>query len=100
MSDAADREPSSIEPVAHEAVVSDVQPDPQTRRIVLLTENVVRSGLVVTMMLIFALTLVFGFLGAQSEHWPNTKQLLDIVIPVKTLVLGGAAGFYFGSRGK
>ena len=80
--------------------VENVEPSPQTRRVTLITEDVVRALLALSALAIFAVTLWAGFAGARSSNWANTKELLDIVIPVESLLLGGAVGFSSGSRSR
>jgi len=53
--------------------VENVEPSLQTRRVTLLTEDVVRALLAVSALAIFAVTLWAGFAGARGPNWANTK---------------------------
>jgi hypothetical protein len=60
----------------------------------------VRGYLALATLRLFAVTIVGGYVSANYlGNWQNTKELLDIIMPVETLVLGGAVGFYFGGSG-
>lgn len=62
-------------------------------------QEVVRSGLALLLVVLVLITLIYAFRQVgNSEAWPNTKELLDIVVPALTGLLGSAMGFYFGSR--
>jgi len=47
----------------------------------------------------------WGFAGAvaatgSKEHWEETKEMLQILLPAVTGLLGSALGFYFGAQSK
>jgi hypothetical protein len=44
--------------------------------------------------------LVVGFLAllATKDHWDQTKEMLQILLPALTGLLGSALGFYFGTK--
>ena len=54
------------------------------------------------------IVLVVAFLGlladacaasfASKEHWEQTKEMLQILMPALTGLLGSALGFYFGTK--
>jgi hypothetical protein len=46
------------------------------------------------------LVVVAGFIATYigSEVWTRTTDLLDILLPVVTSLLGSAVGFYFGTQ--
>ena len=44
----------------------------------------------------FALTVIIALFRASS--WDETKQLLDLILPAETALMGSAVGFYFASR--
>ena len=52
----------------------------------------------VFLLVIFAATLIYAAVAAFTTHWPEAKDLLLIVLPVETSLLGSALGFYFGSQ--
>jgi hypothetical protein len=57
---------------------------------------------------IVTITLVVAFLGlladacaasfASKDHWEQTKEMLQILMPALTGLLGSALGFYFGTK--
>jgi hypothetical protein len=48
-------------------------------------------------LLIFAATV--AAVGSK-DHWEETKEMLQILLPAVTGLLGSALGFYFGSQSK
>ena len=48
---------------------------------------------------LLALTVVFAFLKVSGQGWTNTQELLQVLLPAETALLGSAVGFYFG-KGK
>ena len=46
---------------------------------------------------IFAGTVLCGFLSVYTGHWDDTKQLLDVVVPVEAILIGGVGGYYLGT---
>ncbi len=81
-----------------ELYVSDVEPRPRYQERHLWAQELVRSGLALVLTAILALTIIGAFIGALSSNWPNVKELLQLILPAETALLGGAVGFYFGSR--
>ncbi len=71
--------------------------DPETRRY--FREETVRGILALSTLLLFALTGAAAFCVVVFElgNWENTKDLLDVLIPVETLLLGGAVSFYYAT---
>ena len=63
----------------------------------LVSQEAMRAILVIAFSCIFALTLVAGFVGVFSNSWEQTKDLLQLVLPVETSLLGAAVGYYFGA---
>jgi len=49
---------------------------------------------------IFAVTIILSFCAAiwRGSDWPNVKDLLQLLLPAETALLGSAVGFYFGSQ--
>ncbi|MGH2560410.1 MAG: hypothetical protein ACRDJH_15215 [Thermomicrobiales bacterium] len=70
--------------------ITDVSPDPPTRE----------ARLAYLSMGLFGIVLVAGSVSAvwgQGE-WDRTKDFLQIVVPVITLLIGATAGHYFGKH--
>ena len=80
--------------------VRDIQSRPETRSFDLpvFAQEVVRSLLAFTFVIILVLTIVFAFQNVGGPNWANTKELLQLLLPAETALLGSAVGFYFGSR--
>lgn len=60
----------------------------------------VRRNLAYASLGIFAATVLLGFFGAftgTAQGWAQTKELLQIVIPVESIIIGGAVAFYYSS---
>jgi|tagenome__1003787_1003787.scaffolds.fasta_scaffold20500811_1 hypothetical protein len=57
-----------------------------------------RFVLALCVVLVFVLTIVFAFVSASGSEatWTNTKELLNVLIPVETGILGTVFGFFFG----
>jgi membrane protein DedA with SNARE-associated domain len=48
---------------------------------------------------LLALTIVLVYLGPLSgQHWAQTMQWLQVILPVEAVLLGSTVGFYFGHR--
>jgi hypothetical protein len=48
---------------------------------------------------LLALTIVLTFMGPLfGQPWAQTMQWLQVILPVETVLLGSAVGFYFGHR--
>jgi hypothetical protein len=59
----------------------------------------------VTGALLGALIALLFFAGivastGSKEHWDETKEMLQILLPAVTGLLGSALGFYFGTQSK
>ncbi len=92
--------PLPQEPDQEELEVRDIPPGPPERPIRLFGEDAVRALLAFATLLLFLLTIIFAFNNLSADSWPNAKELLQIIIPVETLLLGGAVGFYYGANKK
>jgi len=46
------------------------------------------------------IVIVWGFAktGAPEQVWMQTKELLELLLPAITALLGSAVGFYFGTQ--
>lgn len=73
-------------------------PSLRTERLVgsRLVEDRARTFLSRMFAIAFAATIVGGFIGAFSSHWAEVKELLQVLLPAETGLLGSALGFYFG----
>lgn len=81
----------------------DGRQDNQSGRFDLFAARSVRALLAYASVVVNAATILCAFLYVGNlEAWPQVKDLLQVIVPVETLLLGGAVGFYFGSerRGK
>lgn len=59
------------------------------------------QGLLAYLFAIFLLIIIvwsFWNTGGDGEVWTRTTELLDILLPVITSLLGSAVGFYFGQK--
>jgi hypothetical protein len=74
--------------------VSDVAPPPTERPV---DVNRVRRTLAYSSVGLFAMTLVFGFVSALvgEAAWERAKMLIQIAVPIETLLIGATAGHYF-----
>ena len=69
---------------------------PLTRRerVRIFRREVVRLLIVVFLFAAFLLTLVWSFISANGSNWTNVKDLLDLILPAETALLGTAIAFY------
>ena len=51
----------------------------------------------IVMMAVLLVTVIFAFLNVGRESWESAKQLLTLLLPIETGLIGVAVGFYFGS---
>jgi hypothetical protein len=63
-------------------------------------QELVRAGALYAMIGIFVATLFLAFMHVGNSDWANTKELLQLLLPGETALLGSAFGFYFGTRAK
>jgi uncharacterized PurR-regulated membrane protein YhhQ (DUF165 family) len=48
---------------------------------------------------LLALTIILAFTGPLfGQPWAQTMQWVQVILPVETVLLGSAVGFYFGQR--
>jgi hypothetical protein len=73
-----------------------VEEVPVTARLV--SEEIVRASLAFSFVILLGCTVVLAFLAVNGNHWVNTKELLQLLLPAETALLGSAVGFYFGTR--
>jgi len=62
----------------------------------------VRLTVTVGLLLIFGYLVVFASIESTSwpQHWQQTKEMLQIIMPAITGIIGTVIGFYFGSAGR
>jgi hypothetical protein len=89
--------------VSEDEVVVDVEDLRPTSRfkergllLEIVKEEVIRAA--VALLLLFLLTGVIVLAFSKAKTWDETKQLLDVVLPAVTALLGSAVGFYFGTK--
>jgi|ERR1017187_480608 hypothetical protein len=70
--------------------------DPEARR------DWVRLIVTVGLLFILAIVVVWSCVETASwpDHWEHTKEMLQIILPALTGLIGSVLGFYFGSGGK
>jgi len=72
--------------------------DPKT--ILKLRQDLIRSIIALTFVAIFALTIILAFMVVIlfNGDWATTKDLLQLLFPAETALIGSAVGFYFGAK--
>ncbi len=69
-------------------------------RVRTISREVVRLLIVVLLFVAFITTIVWSFISAGTASWKNIKDLLDLLLPAETALLGTAIAFYMTeSRG-
>jgi hypothetical protein len=61
-------------------------------------EETARGWLAGGFLLIFGGTIAWACWSATGSHWSTAKELLQLLLPAETALLGGAVGFYFGAK--
>lgn len=61
----------------------------------------VRLIVTIGLLSMFAWVIVWASVESASwkEHWDQTKDMLQIILPALTGLIGSVLGFYFGSKG-
>lgn len=103
MADDSPDENKEIEPSKFLGEVPGVPSRPTTRgwlgtEFFLLGEAFVRALLAFAFVFIFAGTIWAAFRCVGGPNWKDAKELLELLLPAETALLGGAIGFYFGTR--
>lgn len=92
-----DEEPPSLNLAVDEGRRPELEPyNPEKRR------DYVRLVVTVGLLLILGFVVVWACVESSSwkEHWEQTKEMLQIILPALLGLIGSALGFYFGSTGK
>lgn len=78
----------------------DTLPPPEVKEsglvVELVKDPVIRAT--VALLLLVLLTVVVVMAMLRTKTWADTKELLDVVLPAVTALLGSAIGFYFGTK--
>ena len=61
----------------------------------LLTDIDTIARSVIALFAMLMLALVIGLSFSKTKTWQDTKELLNLILPVVSLVLGGAIGYFF-----
>ncbi len=94
---AAPEDESSLDLTVDEGAHPELESyNPEKRR------DYVRLVISVGLLLILGFVVVWACVESASwkEHWEQTKEMLQIVLPALVGLIGSALGFYFGSTGK
>jgi hypothetical protein len=62
-----------------------------------VTEEFMRAALAGAFVIIFFLTIIAAVIATCGGKWHNMKELLEILLPAETALLGSAVGYYFGT---
>lgn len=82
-------------------IIADLPPPYTVGAKVELRREFTRGTLTIGLFFVFGLTVVVCLLAAiwaGANQWAAVKDLLQILLPAETGLLGSAAGFYFGTR--
>ena len=63
-----------------------------------MVQEVVRASLAIFFAIILLVTIIYAFANVSGPDWTNVKELVQILLPAETALLGSAVGFYFGSQ--
>ena len=75
-------------------------PQEESRPYRFWSTDVVRASLAFLFALFLLIVILLGFrnAGGSQEVWAQTKELLELLLPAITALLGSAVGFYFGTQ--
>jgi len=64
------------------------------------SEAVVRALLAYLFAFFLLIVILWGFYNASQDDgvWRQTKELLQLLLPAVTAILGSAVGFYYGTQ--
>ena len=86
------------EPTVEVQEIPELEPGLQPYRFVAV--EVIRALLAMIFAIFLLIVIVWGFAktGAPEQVWMQTKELLELLLPAITALLGSAVGFYFGTQ--
>ena len=62
-------------------------------------DDLARSLIALALTILFGVTIVLAFAKTgNATTWANAKDLLNMLLPAETGILGSALGYYFGTR--
>jgi hypothetical protein len=61
-------------------------------------QELVRASLALLFTFLLFGTVAFACWAATSDDWEPVKELLQILLPAETALIGAATGFYYGTR--
>ena len=98
--------PAAAPPIANPTWnVSQPQPTQPTLQLTTYVaekqQDYVRLTFTVGLLVMFGWVIVWASIESASwpTHWDQTKDMLQIILPALTGLIGSVSGFYFGSRG-
>jgi len=62
-----------------------------------LARELARGALAFFLAALFAVTIYWAFRNVGTSRWNDTKQLLDVLIPAESALLGTAVAFFFSA---
>ncbi|MBF6560915.1 MAG: hypothetical protein IVW56_11525 [Candidatus Binataceae bacterium] len=93
-----DSEPIVVEDIASgEPIETVTARSKQEEHFIRFAREFARGTLAFVLAGIFAYTVYIAFSNVgDPKKWENTKQLLDVLIPTESALLGTAVAFFFG----
>ena len=78
----------------------EIDPEEVSRPYRLWSTEVMRALLALIFAVFLLIVILWAFFNARGSEqvWTQTKELLDILLPAITALLGSTVGFYFGSQ--
>lgn len=85
---------------ASEVIVGSISAGQVLKTDIKTRQDLIRSIIALTFVAIFALTVILAFMVVIffNGNWTNTKDLLQLLFPAETALIGSAVGFYFGAK--
>jgi hypothetical protein len=95
-----DLRPASVPAEADAGQIPSLQLRPYTPERQQQQRDWIRMIVTVSVLSIFAWVIVWASIESRSwpDHWNQTKELLQIVLPAVTGLIGSVTGFYFGTE--
>lgn len=94
----------AVTPQAIKDAPPDVPQDPPGVKVAYEPEkqrDYVRAVVTIGLLVIFAWVVLWASIESASwpRHWEQTKEMLQVILPAITGLIGSALGFYFGAGG-